>query len=323
MESVLAGRLRRPRASRSWSGRLRGRLQRRTLLIVLAGAIALAGAFVLLRSSPLVAVDQVRITGVEGAEAAAVSQALETAAKRMSTLDYSAGELEAAVARYPVVRSLSVSTSFPHRMRIFVSEQPPVARLSAGALRSAVAADGVVLGPSLASRSLPTIPASFIPAVGRHVSDGRLRSYLAVLGAAPAPLLPMVASVFVGQQGLTVKMANGLLVYFGDDSTPHAKWDSLVSVLTAPGSGSASYVDVRLPERPAAGVPSGGTGSGESGQVSASDPTSAALAASLARAVNGESTSTPIASAAASAAEPQSSTQPGAAGSEEAASLNP
>lgn len=322
MESVLAARLRPPRASRLWGRRLRVRLRRRTLVIALMSAIAAAGGFLLLRSSPLVAVEQVRIAGVRGAESAAVSQALETAAKQMSTLDYSAGELQAAVARYPVVRSLKVSTSFPHRMSIVVSEQPPVAQLSAGALHSAVAADGVVLGPALASSSLPSLPVSHVPAAGRRVSQGRLRSYLAVLGAAPAPLLPMVSSVFVGPQGLTVKMANGLLVYFGDDSTPHAKWDSLVSVLTAPGSGSASYVDVRLPERPAAGVPSGGIGSGESGQVSASDPTSAALAASLARAVNGESSSTPLVPAT-SATEPLSSTQPGASESEEAAALNP
>ncbi len=243
----------------------------------------------LFRGSPFVAVEQVRIVGVGGTQAAPVSEALETAAKQMSTMNYSVGALQAAVARYRVVRSIRVRTSFPHRMTIEVLEQPPVAQLSAGAMRSAVAADGVVLGPALASRALPTVHASVIPAAGKRVSGWRLRSYLSVLGATPAPLLPLVSQVFTGQQGLTVKMANGLLIYFGNDSRPHAKWDALVSVLIAQGSAGASYVDVRLPERAAAGVSSGGVGSGESGQVSASDPTSAALAASLARAVNGES----------------------------------
>jgi cell division protein FtsQ len=294
MESVLAARLRRPPVSPLAGIGLRAKLTRRTLLISLLAAVALAGAFMLFRSSPLVAVQQIEITGVHGVQAAPISEALDRAAARMSTMDYSAGALEAAVAQYPVVRSLKVSTSFPHRMRIVVSEQLPVARLSAGGLHAAVAADGVVLGPSLASSSLPTIPASVVPTVGRRVGGARLRSYLAVLGAAPAPLLPLISRVYVGAQGLTVKMANGLLVYFGDDSRPHAKWDSLVTVLSAPSSASASYVDVRLPERPAAGVPSGGVGSGESGEVSASDPTSAALAASLARAVNGESSTSPV-----------------------------
>lgn len=243
----------------------------------------------LFRGSPFVAVEQVRIVGVGGTQAAPVSEALETAAKQMSTMNYSVGALQAAVARYRVVRSIRVRTSFPHRMTIEVLEQPPVAQLSAGAMRSAVAADGVVLGPALASRALPTVHTSVIPAAGKRLSGWRLRSYLSVLGAAPAPLLSLVSQVFTGQQGLTVKMANGLLIYFGNDSRPHAKWDALVSVLIALGTAGASYVDVRLPERAAAGVSSGGVGSGESGQVSASDPTSAALAASLARAVNGES----------------------------------
>ncbi|MFZ2052352.1 MAG: hypothetical protein WAU69_15630 [Solirubrobacteraceae bacterium] len=289
MESVRAAVLPRPWASLLGGLDLRAVLRRRTLLIAALVALALAGGFMLFRGSPFVAVEQVRIVGVGGTQAAPVSEALETAAKQMSTMNYSVGALQAAVAPYRVVRSIRVRTSFPHRMTIEVLEQPPVAQLSAGAMRSAVAADGVVLGPALASRALPTVHASVIPAAGKRVSGWRLRSYLSVLGATPAPLLPLVLQVFTGQQGLTVKMANGLLIYFGNDSRPHAKWDALVSVLIAQGSAGASYVDVRLPERAAAGVSSGGVGSGESGQVSASDPTSAALAASLARAVNGES----------------------------------
>lgn len=289
MESVLAARLRRPRASLAGGLDLHGVLRRRTLALAVVAGLTLAGGFVLFRSSPFVAVDQIRIVGVGGVRSAAVSQALETAAKQMSTMDYNVGELEAAVSRYRVVRAIRVSTSFPHRMTIEVVEQPPVAQLSAGGIRSAVAADGVVLGPALASSALPKLPASVIPAAGRHVQGWQLRSYLTVLGAAPAPLLGLVARVFTGQQGLTVKMTDGLLVYFGDDARPHAKWDALVTVLLAQGVAGVSYVDVRLPERAAAGVASGGVGSGESGQVSASDPTSAALAASLARAVDGES----------------------------------
>lgn len=293
MESVLAASLRRPRGAPLSALLRHARLSRRTALIALAGAALLTGGFLLFRSSPIVAVEEVDITGVSGPEAAAISQALDSTAKGMSTLDYSASALSAAVSQYKVVRSVRVSTSFPHAMRIEVSEQLPVAALSAGGLRTAVAADGVVLGSALLSRALPSIAVPVAPAVGRRVSDARLRSYLTVLGAAPGPLLRLISRVFTGQQGLTLRMRDGLLVYFGDASRPHAKWDSLVTVLIAQGSQGASYVDVRLPERPAAGVGgggvgSGGVGSGESGQVSASDPTSAVLAASLAKAVNGE-----------------------------------
>ena len=52
-------------------------------------------------------------------------------------------------------------------------------------------------------------------------------------------------------------MRNGLLVYFGDAARPHAKWLSLARVLADPSSAGASYVDVRVPERPAAGFAGG------------------------------------------------------------------
>lgn len=289
MESVLAARLRRPQIAAPRGLRLRATPRWRALLAALLVTLLLGGGFMLFRDSSFVAVQQVQIVGVRGPQSAAVSEALESAARQMSTMDYSAGGLQAAVAKYPIVRSVAVRTSFPHKMWIDVSEQPPVAQLADAGQRSAVAANGVVLGASFVSGALPTISAHAIPSVGAKVHEAQLRSYLTVLGATPAPLLPLVSGVFVGQQGLTVKMANGLLIYFGDDSRPHAKWDALVTVLTSPGTSGASYVDVRLPERPAAKVQSGGVGSGESEQVSASDPTSAALAASLARAVNGES----------------------------------
>ena len=73
----------------------------------------------------------------------------------MSTLDVHAGRLRAAAASYPVVRTLRLTPSFPHGLRIHVIEQPPVAALTVSGARTAVAADGVVLGPALLSGSMP------------------------------------------------------------------------------------------------------------------------------------------------------------------------
>jgi hypothetical protein len=97
-----------------------------------------------------------------------------------------------------------------------------------------------------------------------------------------------VARAYTGPEGLTVAMRNGLLVYFGDASRPHAKWLSLARVLVSPGAAGAWYVDVRLPERPAAGLSSTSPAAVSTPvEAGASDPTAAALAASLASAVEG------------------------------------
>jgi hypothetical protein len=151
-----------------------------------------------------------------------------------------------------------------------------------------------------------------------------LLSELTILGAEPAPFARHVARVFSGPRGVTVEMRNGLLVYFGDGTLPHAKWLALARVLLDSSSAGASYIDVRVPERPAAGFPGGvapdapATATTESsatgiGPSSASEPTTTAeLAAGLAAAL-GTSAGSPAAHEAptASQAESQAATTPG------------
>ncbi|MFI5004083.1 MAG: cell division protein FtsQ/DivIB [Solirubrobacterales bacterium] len=286
----------------------------RWLCIALAALALLGGGWLLLRNSALVAVEHVQIAGVQGPDAASIDAALNGAARGMSTMNVNVGALRAAVAPFRVVRDLSVSSSFPHGLRIHVIEQLPVAALSAGGARTAVAADGVVLGPGLLSASLPAIAASGSPLLSGRVQDGAVRSELSVLGAAPRVLLGWVARAFEGHEGLTVAMRDGVLLYFGDATRPHAKWLSVARVLADPSSAGAGYIDVRAPERPAAGTTTAGglEGSATQAQVSASDPTAAALASALAEAVRGGSTasgssavaSTPLAAT----EEPSSST---------------
>src|SRR3984885_7297739 len=228
--------------------------QRRRLRIVLLALVAamplLGGGWLLLRRSSFVAVRQVRIIGVHGAEAQAVQSGLERSAHGMSPLAVSPAVLRAAVAPLRVVRSLRVVPHFPHGLVIEVSEQLPVAALTVAGGRTAVAADGVVLGSQLLSASLPSVSGWREPALGERVSGPNLRAALSVLGAAPTLLAKHAERVFAGAEGLTGAMRNGLLVYFGDATHPHAKWLSLARVLADSSSTGASYVDVRLPSRP-------------------------------------------------------------------------
>jgi cell division protein FtsQ len=298
---------------------LRRRRLRIALLAVMVALPLLGCGWLWFRQSSFVSVQHVRIVGVHGFEAQAVEAALADAARGMSTLDVSDGALAAAVAPLRVVRAVRAIPSFPHGLRIEVIEQLPVAALTVGGVRTAVAADGVVLGPALLSGSLPSVAGSFVPALGRQVSGASLLAALTVLGAAPAPLARHVERVFTGAKGLTVAMRNGLLVYFGDAGRPLAKWLSLARVLADQSSAGASYVDVRLPSHPAAGFPAGvtapdataTTGAGSSEQLGSPESTIAALAAGLSA---GSTTASP------SGAEPangsSSGTTPSSQGSE-------
>ena len=265
---------------------------RLALICALVALPLLAGGWLLLRRSPLVAVEHVRVAGVHGPQAGAIEAALERAAHGMSTLEPSVAALRAAVARFPQVATLRASTSFPHGMRIVVDEQPPVAALLVGGVRMAVAGDGVALGNAVEAGSLPTVADDALPAAGTRLRNPLVREALTVLGAAPAALDRLAEKAFFGPRGLTVVMRDGLLVYFGDAERPHAKWLALARVLADHSSTGASYVDVRLPGRPAAGGFREGTGPTETqGEGTALEPsgsqgksTVATLAAGLAAA---------------------------------------
>jgi cell division protein FtsQ len=216
----------------------------------------------------------------------------------MSTLDVSTARLRAAVARFPLVRDVRASASVPHGLRITVSEQQPVAALVAAGQRTAVAADGVVLGPALLSGKLPTLSLGSAPAPGRALPAGWARDALELLGAAPAALARAAARVYTGSKGISISFRSGLVAYFGDSARAHAKWLALALVTSGERASGASYVDVRVPERPAAGFPSGvapppANASGESSaseSLSASE-SSASIAAAL-RLAGGEGSAT-------------------------------
>lgn len=277
----------------------RHRRLRAGLVAVVISLPVLAGGWLWLRDSPLVSVEHVQLSGVHGPEAGAIEAALVRTARHMSTLDVRPGALRAAVAPYRVVREVRATPSFPHGLHIHVVEQLPVAGLTVAGQQTAVAADGVVLGPALLSDALPTLGggsngSTIGPLTGQRV-HGALLACLTVLGAAPDALARQFARVFMGPDGVTVAMRNGLLVYFGDATRPHAKWLSLARVLADPSSAGASYVDVRLPERPAAGIAGAVAAEANTAVVqagSASNPNiSGELAAGLVAALGGGSSS--------------------------------
>ncbi|HEX4483265.1 MAG TPA: FtsQ-type POTRA domain-containing protein, partial [Solirubrobacteraceae bacterium] len=201
------------------------RARRRLRIAVVAIAIAtplLAGGWLWFRGSSFVAVKSVRVSGVHGADAPQIEAALTAAARRMSTLEVDTAALRAAVASYPVVSGVRVSTGFPHALRIEVIEQPPVAAIDVDGAKTAVAADGVVLGAAHVSGSLPTLPATIQLSPGEQVHNATLLAALRVLGAAPKPLAKDVQRVYSGSKGLTLVLSGGLRAYFGDATRPHA-----------------------------------------------------------------------------------------------------
>lgn len=233
------------------------RLRRRTLALLVVALLAGLGfgGWLWLRDSALVAVDRVTIVGVRGADAGAIRAALEAAAKGMTTMDVRVAALRAAVSSFPTVADIRVTPQFPHAVRIVVKERAAVAKLVVGGQAIALAADGTLLGDTRAG-ALPAITVRALPA-GARLSDPGALAELAVLAAAPRPMLRRVASIRSGYwHGVVVELRNGPRIYFGDGSRPQAKWRAALAVLATPQVAGADYVDVTDPDRAAAGLDS-------------------------------------------------------------------
>jgi cell division protein FtsQ len=237
-----------PRPRRAVSLR---RPRRQALLLVAAVAVLLAGGWVWLRDSSLVAVRDVTIVGLSGVEGADARDALRAAAQDMTTLHVRPDALRTAVEPYPVVASVTAAPDVPHGLTIHVRERVPVAAVASGGAAVAVAGDGTILRGARTD-DLPVVNATTLPSGQRLTTPTPLRA-TALMAAAPAALRARVTRAYVGSRGLTAQLRDGPFAYFGDGARLAAKWLSLAAILTDAGAQGASYIDVRLPEKPVAG----------------------------------------------------------------------
>jgi len=227
-------------------------------LLKLGGVLALVGAlyggWLMLRDAPLFRVEKVQVTGLAGPVVPGVRARLEEAGRGMTTTHVDMAALDQAVAPYTVIKRLLVRTEFPHGLRIRVVERLPVATLVVGSVRLGIAADGAIVhGLDSTAQSLPSFTAAEVPST-KSVRDPASLDALEVLDIAPAALRKTIARVGPGPGGLTVYLRNGPSLYFGDTTRLHAKWAAAARVLEDPQSLGAAYLDVRLPDRPAAGM---------------------------------------------------------------------
>ncbi len=218
------------------------------LLVVVA---ALAAGWLWLRDSSLVRVDQISVTGATGLSAPAVRSALTSEAGQMTTLNVDRAALDQTAARFPLVKSLTVTTKFPHKMSIVVHERTAVGALVTAGESVAVAGDGMILrGVPVAG--LPLIEVSRV-STGSRVADRTAASEVRLLSLAPARLRSDITQVVASADGLTVSLRSGPQLRFGDAQRLRAKWVAANRVLRDPQAAGAGYIDLSIPERPASG----------------------------------------------------------------------
>lgn len=219
---------------------------------VLVLAVLGGGAWMWLRDSGLVRVNTVHVRGATTSEQSQIRAALESAAREMTTLHVRRNVLDEAVASYPSVAGLRITTDFPHAMSIEVLEHRPVAALDVDGRRVPVSGGGIVLTGVRADQDLPSIRRGVAPPDGR-VTDRRTNEALAVAAAAPEPLLKRGERFWWGPRGLTLDLRDGPPLIFGTAEDAVAKWAAAARVLAEPSAAGATYLDLRITGRVAAG----------------------------------------------------------------------
>jgi cell division protein FtsQ len=249
--------LRRPGAS---AARLRARLTpgprtRRRLLVAAILAALLAGLYAFwLRDSSLVAVDEVTVTGLTSRDADRVRVALVSTAETMTTLHVDERRLRDAAAAFPVVARIEATPEFPNGMTIRVIEHRPAAIAASGGRRQPIAGDGSVLAGLPVEGDLPTIELA-VAMPQRQLGPGAARDAARVAGMAPAVVARRVDELSRegGARGVVAQLEDGTELIFGEPEQLAAKWAAAIRVLADDEAVGATYVDVRIPERPVAG----------------------------------------------------------------------
>ena len=250
LAASLPARLRLPRVSLP---SLSPRARRRALVAVVLAAL-LTGLYMLwFRDSSFVEVEEVTISGLTTDDGGRVRSALEAEALRMTTLHVRHDRLERVIEGYPAVQAIEVDAGFPSKLSIRVIEWRPVAIAVAGSRRVAIGAEGGLLKGVPLGRSLPTVDLKGSLPADKLGPGAQLRA-VSVLAGAPEALRPKLAEAAEeGDRGIVVQMRDGPELIFGDSSGIAAKWTAAARVLADPASRGASYVDLRLPDRPVAG----------------------------------------------------------------------
>lgn len=221
------------------------------LTLILALCLA-AGYQFWLRDSSLVAIRNLEIVGVtvKNREGQQIKGAVELAVDQMTALHPRPELLDEELSRFPRVASARIDVSLPDSATVSVSLRENGSRFGHGADALLIATDGTVLGPAGdQAEELPQILTGDRPQGDRLA--GRALTQALVLGGVPRELRSYLAESDLGEKGVEVTLANGLVLIFGDDTQVEQKWRSAAAVIADPNLEAASYVDLTVPRRPA------------------------------------------------------------------------
>lgn len=226
----------------------RWRPGRRSAVVLGAVLVVLVAAGWVLLASPWLRVEQVRTTGVERTDPAAVQRILAGVdGTPLARVD--ARSLSRRLTALPLVQSVDVSRSWPSTLVVAVHERQAVAAVpsTAGGVDLVDGDGNVLVHADTAPAGVPTLDVDVAKAGG-----AALQAAIAVNASLGDELRSKVASISAtGQDAVTLRLTQGPTVVWGDAGRPERKAEVLVRMLADPTVAAAKAVDVSAPDAPA------------------------------------------------------------------------
>lgn len=226
--------------------RLRARLRRARPWIVtaLAAVVAVTGAWLVYFSGAMT-VTGVEVTGVRELSGVRVeSVANVTEGEQLARVDLAA--VEARVETIPAVREADVSRSWPHTVRITVTERAPVAVVSWGEGTKAVDDEGVLF-----HRYAERPPGLPLIRTAPDVRTEALAEAAHVIGSLPTSVAGKVNYLDVASvDRISLLLHDGRRVLWGSAESSAQKAEVLEVLLRRTRPARVSEIDVSVPGRP-------------------------------------------------------------------------
>lgn len=220
---------------------------RRRFWIIAGGTVAALALFVAAGVfTPLMAVRDVRVEGAATVNEADISAALQRfTGVPLALIDDA--EVHRALEPFPVIQRYAVERVPPHTLIVRIQERVPVLSVAGDAGVSMYDAAGVLLGTAEAA------PAG-VPVAGGALSDldsDAFHSAARSLRDMPDELrAQIVGATATSAQDVTLTLASGVEVLWGDATDTRRKAVVLQTMLTALADQSVSRIDVSSSEAP-------------------------------------------------------------------------
>lgn len=233
---------------------------RRRRLVVLGGigAVVCVLAGYWLATGPVLTINGVTVTGYRGPDGPQLQSALTAAASHGgSLLSPPVDDMTVIAERFPGVQTIRVSRDWPLGLTVAVVPAPAFAIVSAPGQASVVVSPrGLVMAPAPTHLVRPTIVLSQpIPTFARPLPAWAMQT-LGFLTLVTPSARPRIQHITYAGGELRAQMTKGPALILGTlDQLPQkaVALNTILSRVPAKTIGSATYLDLSVPDRPAVG----------------------------------------------------------------------